>query len=558
MTEKFESRDLSPFSKAETNRELQQGLEAGTAGRQQATGFRETKRDMAAFFGGSNKGMNDFGVKIPKGSAAERLLRVSPCRSSVENDALLGNEADRLRRVSLDSAVSTVPGSSLEGTDDCFEHWSHAAGAVGRANNMTLEEDAMVASGEYLSFDDATGGNLLPYKRITLPLDKYMEGNRGVTRKVGFELQPEKASYLSIDCPRSSLQSSDGADLANYLGEACSMKIDTVRNSIHHGDACILEPLRKPMQEIECGSLEKWGSDFLKESSAAENDGQERKRGSLELLLGNELHDKQFQGRHSLGSRGDIFCSSPSSLLPNGRRHSGKLNNSAFDVSKNVKPSVRFTDDARISPRGLSSSPLKSFEKTGFTVVSERSPLKRRFRTGPSVAASASQVIDCSSGQSPQQDLIKPLGLSSVAPTYIDPDLHDTFGAHSWFDSLADDSLGLRKSKLPKQADASRSKSAPLGTLTDIHMQSALSAPIDGAHDHAFGHSNVPSYSYLKQLRQQRQDDPFDPGHGGGYIAEAKKVLSQAMESNSKLSNSGAISLRYVHIILFLHSQVVH
>jgi hypothetical protein len=562
-TERINNRNYHPLKNADMNRESQQGPEAGTGVRQQASGVRETKRDMAAFFGGSNQGMKDFGVKIPRGSAAERLLRVSPCRSSVENDALLSNEADRLRRVSLDSAGSTVPGSSLEATDDCFEHWSHAAGDVVRANSMTLEEDAMVASGEYLSFDEATGGNLLPYKKITLPLNKYMNedgSNTGVTRKVGFELQPEKDSCLPVDFPRSSFQSSDGADLANYLGEACSMKLDPIQKSMHHGNASRLETLRKPVQEIECGSLEKWGSDFLKEASSTENDGrQEGKRGSLELLLGNEFHDKQFQGRHSLGSRGDIFGSSPSSLLPNGRRRSGKLNNSAFDVSKNVKPTVRFTDDARLSPRGLSSSPLKSFEKTGFTVVSERSPLKRRFRTGPSVAASASQVIDCSSGQSPQNDLVKSLGVASLGPMYIDPDLHDTFGAHSWFDSLADEHSSSRKSKLPKQVVAARAKSAPLGPFSELGMQNAHSAPLDAIHDHAFGHSNVPSYSYLKQLRQQKQDDPFDPGHEGGYIAEAKKVLSQAMESNSKSSNTGAINLSQSGAIgpLLIHLKTV-
>lgn len=182
---------------------------------------------------------------------------------------------------------------------------------------------------------------------------------------------------------------------------------------------------------------------------------------------------------------------------------------------------------------------IKDLEGPGILVNSEPTIQRRRFRAGPSVGAHASQLVD----QHTQKT--HPI-------TIIDADLHDTFGAHDWMPSKPKD-LGqnVRRSGVSK---------AP--TLSPIRSQlnSPVGSPVTSPQRN-FVTSNVSylSRNYLERRKlAQLYPKEGDSETGRGYIAEAKRVLDEAMHLISRnpsdganeicMSNSGALDPLLKHL----------
>lgn len=118
----------------------------------------------------------------------------------------------------------------------------------------------------------------------------------------------------------------------------------------------------------------------------------------------------------------------------------------------------------------------------------------------------------------------------------VDADLHDTFGAHAWY--LGPAGRHLPASKATGSTSPRPPKFSKMLEPTTVAGQHSVTL-----HD---AQSTVPSYDYLRQLRtvKEKQKKANGIGQGSGYIAEAKRVLNEAMAndaSRKRMSPSNAI-----------------
>ena len=184
--------------------------------------------------------------------------------------------------------------------------------------------------------------------------------------------------------------------------------------------------------------------------------------------------------------------------------------------------------------------------RTGFIIESKpvtSSSALRKFRAGPSEGAHASKIVD--GGNSATRS---PAGAVALSPptrptkpilmSTIDADLLDTYGAHDWHGASPRESADWRKGKTNKnltprgeRADSSRivSKAPALSPI-----RSPIGSPIMSPQRANLMATNLSSHvsaNYLElrseRLAQMREDDAQDSGRG--YIAEAKRVLDEAM-----------------------------
>lgn len=123
----------------------------------------------------------------------------------------------------------------------------------------------------------------------------------------------------------------------------------------------------------------------------------------------------------------------------------------------------------------------------------------------------------------------------------VDADLHDTFGAHAWY---------LGPAGMPSKPASKSCQTAYQGCNQRPPKFSKMLEPTTVAGQHSVtlhdAQSTVPSYDYLRQLRsvKERQKKANGIGQGSGYIAEAKRVLNEAMANDAsrrKMSPSNAI-----------------
>lgn len=184
---------------------------------------------------------------------------------------------------------------------------------------------------------------------------------------------------------------------------------------------------------------------------------------------------------------------------------------------------------------------IRDFESAGVMVNSEPNVQKRRFRAGPSEGAHASQLVD----QQTQK---------SHAITIIDADLHDTFGAHDWMPSK-------RKECLPRNTTRKNgvSKTPNLSPIRS-QLNSPVGSPVTSPPRNVIA-SNVsylsPKYLERRKLAQMYPNDS-DLENNRGYIAEAKRVLDEAMNLISNdttdvpheicMSHSGALDPLLKHL----------
>lgn len=181
----------------------------------------------------------------------------------------------------------------------------------------------------------------------------------------------------------------------------------------------------------------------------------------------------------------------------------------------------------------------RDFESSGLMVNTEPNIQRKPFRAGPSEGAHASQLVD----QQTQK---------SHAITIIDADLHDTFGAHDWMPTKkAERTPALRKfsvSKAPSLSPIRSQLSSPVGSPVTSPPRNVVASNVSYL---------SPIYLERRKLAQMYPKDS-DSDSGRGYIAEAKRVLDEAMHliSNEQsdaphevsLSHSGALDPLLKHL----------
>lgn len=234
------------------------------------------------------------------------------------------------------------------------------------------------------------------------------------------------------------------------------------------------------------------------------------------------------------------------------------------------------------------------------------------FAQGTTASAFASSVVDTSTccQEGPSDPAAPPQEL------WLDPDLHDTFGAHAIMSTASSGTLGLERHPAPRNsagsprmhqsltADpafrpmpngdgcstaAARLAPAPAGTAPQralpvgglvLRPPPPPTAVLDpspfkptsmldpstvyGQHSITVQdpQHSVPSLEFLRARRAARERLEKSGSSGGGYIAEAKRVLSQAMNSADPLetlmvqsSQSGAIGPLLRHLSLVKHDD---
>lgn len=296
-------------------------------------------------------------------------------------------------------------------------------------------------------------------------------------------------------------------DMNEYFGEACQVRVVPLPTSNHR-----VHKLQSRAQEDESSiqhdekmkvaHMREYGMSVGQQSCRSSTS----KRSSIDLLLGSGVHARQDTGRHSLESWRSFISSSP-------EQHSKLLE----------EFQQRPDDDAFIGSKVLSpGSPLKSFEKTGFTVVAEPKKAKK-YQTGPSIGAHASQIVDHQfprHDSSPETQKLKPI--MGEMKSCMDADLHDTFGAHAWQECTDGKSLFANGHQVKTEQGKSLEKQMP--------------------------HRNIPSYAYLRKVKQAMMSDNYADGSKGGYIAEAKRVLNEAMTTVRSSPYSGSVTTRHVSV----------
>lgn len=156
-------------------------------------------------------------------------------------------------------------------------------------------------------------------------------------------------------------------------------------------------------------------------------------------------------------------------------------------------------------------------------------------------------------------------------PALLDADLHDTFGAHAWY--CGPGGPHTSPGTTPPSSGGTRLLASTTGEAYD-----ASNAGMNGRHAGARGRAKhleltsvagqhsvtlndsqciVPSYEFLRQRRLARAKQVLEgeESWSGGYIAEAKRVLSEAMGTASRQeaeqrdsSYSGAIGPLLRHL----------
>jgi hypothetical protein len=197
-------------------------------------------------------------------------------------------------------------------------------------------------------------------------------------------------------------------------------------------------------------------------------------------------------------------------------------------------------------------------DSTGFTVSVEPNVGRRKVRTGTSEGAHASQLVD----DHQHQTLKSPNENKPISPplSIIDANLHDTFGAHDWV--AAGPSVKGRNfivSKVPELSPIRSQLSSPIGSplsspnkLNPSHHQPRVTKSV---YTNLSSHLN---HDYLERRKQARMDAEIDASNSSaGYIAEAKKVLDEAMNfvssendipDNISFSHSGALDPLMKHL----------
>jgi len=237
------------------------------------------------------------------------------------------------------------------------------------------------------------------------------------------------------------------------------------------------------------------------------------------------------------------------------------------------------------SPTASPRSPGLSSLTSSVTVVAQPKLRAAAMTAQPSVGALASNIVDqynapvptagrAAVARSPpgQMTTLKEEYEAAVAAgaapaaAQLDADLHDTFGAHAWYCGPNTGAAGsshrvsprgvkggnaldgqisgvvlgsgrgpgsaavLRhtaSARLASQRHMSARGTAKLLEPTTVHGQHSVTL-----HD---SQCTVPSYDFLRQRQRARSDEASGTlSSGGGYIAEAKRVLSEAMRSGSR------------------------
>ena len=256
---------------------------------------------------------------------------------------------------------------------------------------------------------------------------------------------------------------------------------------------------------------------------------------SMELASSSAAARRKSEGDSSFGSSRPLMggCKVTSRVGRFGdgfSRYGGSVHGgaSAADVLSNNHPPVLSTNTGFI----IDSKPVTS---TGGS---------RKFRAGPSVGAHASKLVD--GGESARTRTTRTDGTLStpfdksqpmnVPMAALDADLHDTYGAHDW--ATPGGSADWRKAgnkQQPKKSDRVVSKSptlSPIRSPIGSPMMSPRRPTMPGM---PFNLSSHVSPNYLERrsarlAQMQREDDAAgEDGGGRGYIAEAKRVLDEAM-----------------------------
>ncbi len=188
---------------------------------------------------------------------------------------------------------------------------------------------------------------------------------------------------------------------------------------------------------------------------------------------------------------------------------------------------------------------------TGYIIDSKpvtSSKTLRKFRAGPSVGAHASKLVD---GESATWNRSQPKQIVAA-------DLHDTYGASDW--AMPGDGADWRQkeSRAEQRENREQHQRIVSKTPTLSPIRSPIGSPIRSPRG-TFMTTNLSSHVspyYLERrsarLAQMEREDAADGeglGSGRGYIAEAKRVLDEAMHmldtdasESTKRSDGGTTS----------------
>jgi hypothetical protein len=166
---------------------------------------------------------------------------------------------------------------------------------------------------------------------------------------------------------------------------------------------------------------------------------------------------------------------------------------------------------------------------TGYTIDSKpvtSSETGRKFRAGPSVGAHASKLVD---GESTKWTRSQPKQIVAA-------DLHDTYGASDW--AMPGDGADWRQKTARMEQRESREQHQRIVSKTPTlsPIRSPIGSPIRSPRG-TFMTTNLSSHVspyYLERrsarlAQMEREDAADEEGRGRGYIAEAKRVLDEAM-----------------------------
>jgi hypothetical protein len=180
----------------------------------------------------------------------------------------------------------------------------------------------------------------------------------------------------------------------------------------------------------------------------------------------------------------------------------------------------------RANNEGANQPRMEKMLATGLIIDSKpvtSSGRKEKFRAGPSEGAHASHLVD--GADTFHGAMIQPARI-------IDADLHDTFGAHDWSSPPAHENHCDLSSHL-KKSNRERIVSC---TPTLSPIRSPIGSPMMSPQRN-FMTTNLSSHvspTYLERrsarLAELKNEDAKEVGvFGRGYIAEAKRVLDEAM-----------------------------
>ena len=237
--------------------------------------------------------------------------------------------------------------------------------------------------------------------------------------------------------------------------------------------------------------------------------------------------------------------------IPRGSELSGAL---SLDGAMTVADALKM----RTSHAGQNGSThFYKLDSTGFTVSVEPNVGRRKVRTGTSEGAHASQLVDDHQHQTSKS----PNKNTSISPplSIIDADLHDTFGAHDWV--AAGPSVKGRNfivSKVPELSPIRSQLNSPIGSpMSSPNKLNSYHQPrvTKNVYTNLSSHLN---HDYLERRKQARMDAEISASNSSaGYIAEAKKVLDEAMNfvssendipDNISFSHSGALDPLMKHL----------